>query len=129
KEEAEAGNRAKGEFLSNISHELRTPMNGVMGMTELALDTDLTSEQREYLDMVKLSADSLLCVINDILDFSKIESGKVKLDPISFCLGDILEDTVAPLTVRANQKGLSLGYHVRSDVPVFLVGDSGRLRQ
>jgi PAS domain S-box-containing protein len=129
KEAAEAGNRAKGEFLSNISHELRTPMNGVMGMTELVLDTDLTSEQREYLDMVKLSADSLLIVINDILDFSKIESGKVKLDPISFCLADLLSDTVAPLTVRANRKGLSLGYHVRSDVPVGLVGDSGRLRQ
>ena len=128
-EAAEAGNRVKGEFLSNISHELRTPMNGVMGMTELVLDTDLTSEQREYLDMVKLSADSLLVVINDILDFSKIESGRVKLDPISFSLADLLNDTVAPLTVRANQKGLSLGYHVRSDVPPGLVGDSGRLRQ
>jgi PAS domain S-box-containing protein len=129
KEVAEEASQAKSEFLANMSHEIRTPLNGVIGMTDLALDTKLSQEQREYLDTVKMSADSLLTVINDILDFSKMEAGKVELDLADFNLRDDLEGVLRTLALRADDKGLELLCDIASEIPGVLRGDFNRLNQ
>ena len=121
--------RAKEEFLRNITHELRTPLTAIMGMTELCLDSVLTAEQREYLEVSKRTLDSLLVLVNDLLDYSKLDAGRMRLEMIPFRLEDVIKETVRTMSEPAREKGLDLRYAIEPDVPEELVGDPGRLRQ
>jgi two-component system sensor histidine kinase/response regulator len=129
KEAAESANLSKSEFLANMSHEVRTPMNGIIGLTELALDSDLTADQRECLEMVRSSADALLTIINEILDFSKIEAGKLEIDPVEIGLAETIGEVTRMFSLKANQKGLELLCDVSPDLPETVWCDPIRLRQ
>src|SRR5262245_8868243 len=129
KDAAEAASRAKSDFLAHVSHEVRTPLNAILGMNELALETPVTEQQRKYLTVVQSSAEALLLVIDDLLDFSRIEAGKLGLDRVPFSLRAVVNDALRSFALRAHRKGLELVGRIQPDVPDAVVGDAGRLRQ